>query len=104
MTPEQFIQNHFPGLEKETWYPTIVAIAEGYSKALTAEVERLRELIKETAMRTNIAFPTNEKQIEWFEEGLVVTKSGDFINRLFKECEFIDPQALAPERKEVGNV
>jgi len=32
MTAEQFIKHHFKGIEKETWYPAIVAIAEGYAK------------------------------------------------------------------------
>lgn len=32
MTAEQFVKSHFSGIEKETWYPAIVAIAEGYGK------------------------------------------------------------------------
>lgn len=31
-TAEEFVKKHFPGLEKETWYPVIIAIAEGYAK------------------------------------------------------------------------
>jgi hypothetical protein len=34
MSAEEFIQKHFPWLEKETWYPVIVAIAEGYASYL----------------------------------------------------------------------
>jgi len=32
MKAEQFIKDHFKGIEKETWYSAIVAIAEGYAK------------------------------------------------------------------------
>jgi hypothetical protein len=32
MTAEEFTQIHFPGLEKETWYPVIVSLMEGYNK------------------------------------------------------------------------
>jgi hypothetical protein len=35
MSIEEFIKQHFPGLEKETWHPAIVAIAEGYYKHKT---------------------------------------------------------------------
>ena len=85
MTPEQFIQNHFPGLEKETWYPTIVAIAEGYSKALTAEVERLREALEKITAIYNDCFPKH---------------TDDAI----AEINDIATQTLSGDRKEVGNV
>ncbi len=32
MEVEEFIKTHFKGIEKETWYPAIAAIAEGYAK------------------------------------------------------------------------
>ena len=31
-TPEEFAKKHFNGLEKETWYPAIIALMEGYRK------------------------------------------------------------------------
>lgn len=37
MNAEEFIKSHFKGIEKETWYPAIVAIAEGYAKHLLDE-------------------------------------------------------------------
>ena len=42
MKAEEFLQQHFPGIEKETWYPAIVALAEGYSKQFA--IEQLQEL------------------------------------------------------------
>lgn len=33
-TAEEFVKEHFKGIEKETWYPAIVSIAEGYGKYL----------------------------------------------------------------------
>jgi len=32
MEAEEFIKTHFKGIEKETWYPAIVAITEGFGK------------------------------------------------------------------------
>jgi hypothetical protein len=31
-TFEEFAKRHFPGIEKETWYPAIIAIGEEYAK------------------------------------------------------------------------
>ena len=33
-TFEEFAQRHFPGIEKEAWYPPIIAIGTGYIKYL----------------------------------------------------------------------
>lgn len=40
MSSEEFVKHHFTGIEKETWYPAIVAIAEGYAKQEVKAVER----------------------------------------------------------------
>lgn len=37
---EEFVKEHFKGIEKETWYPAIVSIAEGYGKYLLTENEK----------------------------------------------------------------
>lgn len=31
-TPEEYTKENFPGIEKETWYPVIVAVADAYAK------------------------------------------------------------------------
>lgn len=47
MTAENFMKKHFNGIEKETWYPAIVALAEGYKKQELKSTERkLIALIK----------------------------------------------------------
>lgn len=40
-------------------------------------------LLRETAMRNRIAFPENEEDEKWFNEGVKKHKSGDFMERLF---------------------
>lgn len=40
MTAEQFVKHHFKGIEKETWFPAIVAIAEGYAKQEVKPIQR----------------------------------------------------------------
>lgn len=40
MTSEEFVKHHFKGVEKETWYPAIVAIAEGFAKQEVKSIER----------------------------------------------------------------
>ena len=45
---------------------------------------RDNELLRETAIRTHLTFPENEKEEEWFEQGTDISKSGDFKDRLFK--------------------
>lgn len=40
MTSEEFVKHHFKGIENETWYPAIVAIAEGYAKQEVKSIER----------------------------------------------------------------
>ena len=40
MTAEQFMMKHFNGIEKETWYPAIVALAEGYAKQEAKTTQR----------------------------------------------------------------
>jgi hypothetical protein len=47
----------------------------------------VKELLRETAMRCNIAFPETEKDNEWFEQGLDVNSSGNFMLRLFAALE-----------------
>lgn len=45
---EEFVKEHFKGIEKETWYPAIVSIAEGYGKYLIEQHEkRIGETNKE---------------------------------------------------------
>lgn len=39
MKAEDFIKKHFPGIEKETWYPAIAAIAEGYGKHILENLQ-----------------------------------------------------------------
>lgn len=34
-----FIKDHFPGLENETWYPVIVSIAEGFADYINNWIE-----------------------------------------------------------------
>ena len=43
MKAETFIKRHFPGIEKETWYPVIVAIAEGYARHELKELKTVEE-------------------------------------------------------------
>lgn len=35
---QSWIQGHFPGIEKETWYPAIGAIADGWAKNKTSQL------------------------------------------------------------------
>lgn len=37
---EQYIKKHFPGIESETWYPVIVAIAESYASYASIEKDK----------------------------------------------------------------
>lgn len=47
MTAETFLKQHFNGIEKETWYPAIVALAEGYANSQTeAKDKEIGELKK----------------------------------------------------------
>lgn len=58
----------------------------------TSKSERnIRQLLIETAMRTQISFPLNSEQKQWFEEGL----NGDFMERLYDE---IDTEANVDEK------
>lgn len=66
------------------------------SQSNTQKVELL-SLLRETAMRNQIAFPQNEQDEKWFNETVAVYNSGDFINRLFKTLE------LGIEEKEIEN-
>lgn len=40
-------------------------------------------LLRETAMRANLAMPENDQDLKWFEETCDRKKSGDFMERLF---------------------
>lgn len=44
-------------------------------------------LLRETTMRSRIAFPENEQDELWWNEGLDHKKSGDFMERLFNAME-----------------
>lgn len=46
-----------------------------------------KRLLMETAMRCQIALPENEQSAGWFDEGLAIDKSGDFMERLFEALE-----------------
>lgn len=48
------------------------------------KTEEIKSLLRETVMRCNLAFPEDEQDLKWFDEGLDIHKSGDFQNRLFK--------------------
>ena len=44
-------------------------------------------LLRETAMRCRIAFPKNEQDETWFNEGTDKDRCGDFMQRLFNTME-----------------
>jgi len=43
MSAEQFAKKHFPKIENETWFPAIIAIAEGYWKYRSALQNKSRK-------------------------------------------------------------
>lgn len=64
----------------------------GYKKAIldvlkTIEREKNKNdklrLLRETAMRCQIAFPQNQEDLDWFNDGLSPKKPCDFMDRLF---------------------
>lgn len=66
---------------------------EGKEKNLTDKMiirDVKRSLFIELALRTNLVLPSNEQELQWFEEGTDHKKCGDFASRLFKEVERIN--------------
>lgn len=54
-------------------------------------MKNIESVLIELAMRANVVFPTNEQEQMWFDQGLDVDKSGDFIVRL---CDTLDAVRL----------
>lgn len=61
------------------------------------------KLLREVTFRCNLALPTSEEELEWFEEGCDRKKSGDFALRLFKRlgigegiCEYCGGSGYDP--------
>ena len=61
MTAENFAKKHFKGIEKETWYPAIVAIAEGYAQ---------QEIDKAIDVALKVASEKAEIRIDWDDSNL----------------------------------
>lgn len=61
------------------------------------EWQRTEKLLREITFRCNLALPTSEEELKWFDEGVDVTKSGDFMHRLFKRLDI--GQEEIPNRK-----
>ena len=62
-----------------------IHMMEEYAKGKTLPISFVSgSLLRETAMRTNIAMPETEEDVEWFEETVARSKSGDFMERLYK--------------------
>ena len=59
------------------------------AKFLEKKVEQTQRLLRETAMRANLAFPASDEDNKWFDDGLHHKRSGDFMFRLF---DALDPQ------------
>lgn len=47
------------------------------------EWQRTENLLRELTLRCQLILPTSEEELKWFEEGVDVAKSGDFMQRLF---------------------
>lgn len=45
------------------------------------------QLLRETTMRASLAMPETEQDLKWFDEGVSVDKSGDFMERLFSALD-----------------
>lgn len=50
----------------------------------------MKKLFKETVFRAQLALPEDSDSMVWFEEGIAVDKSGDFLERLYKELNLAD--------------
>ena len=52
-------------------------------------------LLRETAMRANLALPETEQDLQWFDEGVSVKNSGDFMERLFESLDLGQPSVTS---------
>jgi len=65
--------------------------------------EEVLSLLREVSMRNRIAFPQSEQDQKWFDEGVEVSKSGDFINRLFSALSLgIDEDKIEDFKRKIS--
>lgn len=65
-----------------------IQMMEDYAKSRTSHTSFVGGLLlRETVMRTQIGMPETEEDVEWFEETVDRSKSGDFIERLYKQLD-----------------
>ena len=82
-------------VQKETgYYWELLSVMEDAAKDYSEQRLETRPhetivmlLLRETAMRCRIAFPKNEQDETWFNEGTDKDKCGDFMQRLFNTME-----------------
>ena len=69
-------------------HPFVQWLAGKYAKAKAGQHEIVvMGLLRELAIRGNYAFPQNEQEEVWFNEGIEQNMSGDFMHRLLTVIE-----------------
>jgi len=49
--------------------------------------QQTEDLLRETVLRSQLYLPTNEQELKWFDEGVSIKNSGDFLERLYNRLE-----------------
>lgn len=81
MKAEDFVKSKFKGIEKETWYPAIVVIAEGYAKQ---ELKNIDKKVKSCVASINGALDGLEldNDCDVIEKSVVIEQLKEQLNIL----------------------
>jgi len=83
MKAEEFMMKNFAGIEKETWFPAIVALAEGYAKQEVKPIQRKIDCCK-SAINGALDGLQLDNTCDVVEKSIVIEQLKDQLKHLTK--------------------